>query len=198
MSTSDAFTHMVNFLTGEFPFANELQAFWMAIQGAMIIRQGANKSRNLYWFHAFALTVIAGFGGGWLGFFLIGKPSSMLYNDLNMGSAILAFIIVNYTPFDIGYKLCNTLPVTIITYSFAQLFRSTSIPKFVDMCFETFKDKASPYYPIPVFGPIMHGTLLGNMGGFLVSTVTTRLSTRNFRVSRSCRISSFLHVVERV
>jgi len=163
----DAFTMAVQFLTGAFPYAGELQSFWMAIQGAMAVRNGPNAKRQLHWFHAFCLSVAAGFAGGWLGFLWMAKPSSMLSNDLNMGSCILAFIIVNHTPYDIGYMICNTLPVTIVTTSFAQLFRSTAIPKFVMVCYETFKDNPSPYYPIPVFGPIMYATLLGNMGGFL-------------------------------
>ena len=92
----------------------------------------------------------------------------MLANDINMASCILAFIIVNYTPFDIGYMFCKTLPITIVTTSFAQLFRSLGIMKFVNVCFETFKDTPSAYYPIPVFGPILYATLLGNMGGFVM------------------------------
>lgn len=160
--------YLVNFLTGNFPFSGELQSFWMAIQGCMAIRAlQESQQRKLHWFHAFTLSVIAGYAGGWFGFFLMAKPSAMFANDLNMGSCILAFVLVNYTPFDLGYTLCRTLPVTVITTSFAQLFRSVAIPKFVHVCFETFRSNPSPYYPIPVFGPIMYATLLGNMGGFL-------------------------------
>jgi len=92
----------------------------------------------------------------------------MLSNDLNMASVIIAFVLVNYTPFDIGFMILNTLPASIATVSFAQLFRSLGIAKFVMVCYETFKDSPSAYYPIPVFGPIMYATLLGNMGSFLL------------------------------
>ena len=79
----------------------------------------------------------------------------MLSSDINMAACIAAYILVNHLPLDLGYLLCNTLPVTLVTTSFAQLFRSLGIMKFVTVCFEAFKDNPSPYYPIPVFGPIM-------------------------------------------
>lgn len=158
----------VRFLTGNFPFAAELQAFWMAVQGAVMVRSGVNPNKSLHWFHAFMLSLIGGYGGACFGFLWMAKPSSMLSNDLNMASVIAAFVLCNYTPYDFGLKLCKTLPVTIITTSFAQLFRALGVCKFVDVCFQAFKETPSAYYPIPVFGPIIYATLLGNMGAFLL------------------------------
>jgi hypothetical protein len=64
----DAFQYAVNFLSGQFLYSAELQSFWMAIQGAMMVRQGQKKTNNkngkLHWFHAFVLSVLAGFAGG--------------------------------------------------------------------------------------------------------------------------------------
>lgn len=157
---------VANFLSGTSPYSSEMQAFWMAIQGSMAVRKGANKDGKLHWFHAFAISVMAGFAGGIFGALWMGRPCGMVGNDLNMAGCILAFIVVNYTPSDIGFKLCNTFVGEIITVSFAQLFRSTALCIYVMVCFETFKDKPSAYYPIPVFGPILYGTMLGNMGGF--------------------------------
>lgn len=160
---------LVQFLTGHSYLSGEMQSFWMAVQGSMIVRSTRNPDRKqLHWFHAFCLSVLAGYAGGWFGFLIMAKPSSMLYNDLNMAGCILAFLLVNFTPFDVGYKLCQTFPVALVTVSFAQLFRSTAIPRFVDVCYHDFKDRGTPYYPsMPVFGPIMYATLLGNMGGFI-------------------------------
>jgi hypothetical protein len=157
------------YLTGVFEYSGELQAFWMAVEGSMTVRKGLNKNGNLHWFHAFCLSVAAGFTGGWLGFFLMGLPSSMLFNDINSVACIAAFILVNYTPFDLGYKGLDTLPCQFLTVAFAQLFRSTAIAKFSDVCNSTFSDKASSYYPMVVFGPILYPTLLGNWGGFLMN-----------------------------
>lgn len=92
----------------------------------------------------------------------------MLANDLSFGSCILAFILVNYTPFDLGFKTCKFPPVVIVTTIFAQLFRSSGIMKLVMICYGVFKEHPSPYYPIPVFGPILNATLLGNMAGFVL------------------------------
>lgn len=162
---------IVPFLTGTSQYTGELQAFWMAIQGCMVVRDGMNKDKHMKWFHSFVISVIAGYGGGLLGFIWMGKPSSMLSNDLNIGSCILAWLIVNILPFDIGYQLCKTLPIVLITTSFAQLFRSTAIVRFVKVCFQEFQQAPSAYYPIPVFGPILYATLLGNMSGFILKGV---------------------------
>ena len=65
--------YAVKFATGDFAYSAELQAFWMAVQGAMAVRAGPNRNRTLHWFHAFALSVLAGFSGGWFGFLWMGE-----------------------------------------------------------------------------------------------------------------------------
>lgn len=158
---------LVTFLTNKYPYASELQALGMAFQGALAVRNGANKDRKMHWFHAFALTTVLGFGGGWLAFMLMGKPTSMVSGgDINVTACIIAFVVVNYTPFDIGYKLLSLLPFTIIITVFAQLFRSFGMMKFIQTAFSEINP--SPYYPIPVIGPILYGTMLGNMGGLVM------------------------------
>ena len=92
-------------------------------------------------------------------------------NDLNFAGCILAFVAVNYTPKDFGYKILDTIPFRVVTVSFAQLFRWSGLVKFVNICYEAFKDTPSAYYPIPVFGPILYATMLGNMGGIVAKGV---------------------------
>jgi hypothetical protein len=167
-SMNDVLPPLAAFLTGDFPYSGELMAFWMAIQGAVAVRRGPNKDKNLHWFHAFFLSVIGGYAGGCFGTIWMGKPTAMLSNDLNVASCIVAFVLVNCMPFDLGFKFCKTLPVTLVIVSFAQLFRALGIVKFTTVCFEAFKETPSAYYPIPVFGPILYATLLGNMGGFFM------------------------------
>ena len=99
----------------------------------------------------------------------LGRPTAMIANDLCFGACILAYWIVYWTPFDIGYKLCRTFPVALITTLFAELFRVCGIVNFCNAAFDAFKDKPSVYYPIPVFGPIFYATILGNMGPLFVS-----------------------------
>jgi len=157
---------LIAYLTGNFAYSAELQAFWMAFQGSMAVRGGVNRDGKMHWFHAFMVSVLTGYAGATFAFLWIGKPTSILSNDMNLAMCIITFILVNYTPFDMGYKLGKTAPVLIITTMFAQLFRVGGIIKFNQIGFEAFRDKPSEYYPIPVFGPIILATLLGNMGGF--------------------------------
>lgn len=159
-------SQVISYLTGNFPFAGEFVAFWMAVQGAMAVRGGPNKDGKMNWFHAFAQSVFSGFAGGILGPIWMGKSTPMLSNDVNFSMCVLAFCIVNYSPLDLGYTLAKTFPFRLVTGSAAQLFRSLGVVKFCDIAFAAFKDSPSKYYPIPVFGPILNATILGNMGGF--------------------------------
>eukprot|EP00957_Ditylum_brightwellii_P188322 14337511-Ditylum_brightwellii.AAC.1 len=138
----------------------------MAFQGAMTVRRGANKDRNLTWFHAFMLTVVSSYAGAIFGPFWMGRPTSMLSNDLNFASCIVAFVFVNQLPFDMGFKIGNFFPIKFVTTIFAQLFRAMGLIKFCTIAFEVLKGSPSNYYPIPVFGPILFATFLGNFGGF--------------------------------
>jgi hypothetical protein len=154
-------TMIVQYLLGTSYMTSEWQAMTMAIQGSMIVRNTLNKDgKTLQWFHALVLSILYGFAGGLLGFVWLGKPSSLLSaGDINLGACILAFVIVNYSPFDLGYKLLSTPPLTILYTSGAQLFRTTGIIRFVTACYNEFKHAPSPYYPIPVLGPILYGTV---------------------------------------
>jgi hypothetical protein len=145
----------------------ELQALGMSFQGAMAVRNGPNRDGKMHFFHAFALSTILGFGGGWMGFILMGKPSSMITNgDINITACFISFILANYTPFDIGHKVGNFLPFVLVYTSLAQVFRALGLVRFISAAFN--EVNPSPYYPIPVLGPILYGTMLGNMGSFFV------------------------------
>lgn len=170
------FDGVVRFLNGDFPYCPEAIAIGMAIQGAMAVRKGPNKEGKLHWFHAFLLSALAAFAGGTFNFIWMGQPSGILSNDVFMACAIISFVIVNYTPFDIGFTLLKTLPFSLLTVSFAQLFRSLGTIKFLTACFLNFKDSPSKYYPIPVFGPIIYGILLGNMGPLVLKGLEAHIA----------------------
>ena len=158
---------VISYLSGDFPYATEFQAFLMALQGSMAVRNGANKDGKMAWFHAFMLSVVTGYAGALFTPLFMGRPTTMLASDINMPMCIISFLIVNYVPFGIGHKLGNFFPVLLLITSGAQLFRAMGIIKFVNIAFDAFKDAPSPYYPyVPVFGPILNATMLGNMGGF--------------------------------
>jgi hypothetical protein len=161
-----ALTKIMHFLKADFRYAEELQALAVSIQGAMLIRTTQNKDRKMSLFRAFKYSLMAGYAGVCFGFLWFGTAGSILSNDVHMATAILAFSFVNYTPRDLGFKLCKTLPVKFITVLLAQLFRSIGLCQYVMAAFKIYKKHPpSGYYPIPVFGPILYGALSGNMFG---------------------------------
>ena len=164
---TEAFEHVVNFLMAQFPYANYLQAFWMAFQGAMAIRNGLNKSGKMHPFHAFAAGVCTAFGGALFTPFLMGKATSMLSNDLNFFCCAVTFLIVNYLPLQLGYKFGNTFLGELLTVSFSQMFRCMGIVTYLKIAHDSFKG-TTILYPVPIVGPVMYATLLGNMGPFVM------------------------------
>ena len=162
--------YVIQFLTAAFPFAPEFQNFFMSVQGAMAVRNmresKSSEMRKMNWFHAFAQGLVTSYAGGLFAPMWMGRPTPMLSNDLCFGFCMIAFVLVNYTPFDMGYKLMKLLPFKMLTVMGAQLFRMMGIVTFVNIAYDAFKDSPSKYYPTPIFGPILNGTILGNMGFF--------------------------------
>lgn len=158
--------HLISYLTGSFPYSAEFQAFFMALQGAMIVRTGPNKNGSMQLFHAFAQGVVISYAGGLFAPFWMGNPTPFLGNDVHMTMCILAFIVVNFMPYDLGFKIGKLFPVRLITTMGAELFRTMGMIKFVDIAYNALKDSPSSLYPTPIWGPILNGTILGNMGGF--------------------------------
>jgi hypothetical protein len=156
----------ISFLTANFPYAAEFQNIFMAIQGAMIVRNGPNKDGKMKPFHAFLHGVVLAYAGGLLTPLWMGRPTPMLSNDLCFGSCLIAYVLVNNIPFDLGYKFLNTFPLRVLTVMGAQMFRNRGIIAFVNIAYQTFKDSPSAYYPTPIFGPILNACILGNMGSF--------------------------------
>lgn len=157
---------LVSFLTGNFPYNFEFQAFFMALQGVMNVRNGKNKDGKMNWFHAFLQGVVLSYAGGLFAPLWMGNPTSMLSNDLNLASCIITYVLVNYLPLNIGYSTASLFPMRLLTIMGAQLFRSMGIIKFVNIAYNAFKDTPTKYYPTPILGPICNGVILGNMGSF--------------------------------
>jgi hypothetical protein len=156
----------ISFLTANFAYAAEFQNIFMAVQGAMAVRNGPNKDGKMKSFHAFLQGVVTAFAGGIMTPLWMGRATPMLANDLCFGCCIIAFLLVNSTPLDIGHKVLNLFPFRMLTIMGAQLFRNRGIIAFVNIAHQTFKENPSPYYPTPVFGPILNACILGNMGSF--------------------------------
>ena len=158
---------IIAFLSGASPYHAELRTFGQAFMGALAVRGGANKKKDMNWFHAYALTTIAAFGGGWFGFIWMGKPTSLVTNgDVTLTLTAIAFWFLTYFPLDIGYNFGRILPVKILMNSWAQLFRGLGMIGFINAC--AAEVGPSKYYPTPILGPVVYGTLLGNMGAFFL------------------------------
>ena len=171
---------LVDYVTGNFAYSVELRTFAVALAGAYAVRK-SNATQN--WFHAFVKSSLAGFGGGWFTFAWMGRPTSMIASaDINMTCCILAFVILNWMPG--GYFVAQTVPGQMVITSGAQLFRALGTVGFVSFAMEHLT--ATPYYPIPLLGPIVYGTLLGNMGPLVTKgdRKSTRLNSSHPTTSR--------------
>jgi uncharacterized membrane protein YeiH len=155
---------LVSVLAGTSAYNVELRTLGMAFQGAMTVREGPNKDKSMNWFHAFCLVTVVAFGGGWFGFMWMGKPTSLITGgDVTLTLCIVCFVLTTYTPL---HKLGNLLPFKILYVFWAQLFRAMGMIAFIDTC--NAEVSASKYYPTPVLGPVLYGTLLGNVGSFFL------------------------------
>ena len=159
---------VVDFLSGNFSYCMELTLFFMAYQGAMVVRSGPNKDGQMHWFHAYVKSILTGLAGGWFGTLWLGLPAAVMANDVAMAAGTMAFVLANLPG---GREFGNSLPVAFFTTMFAQLFRALGIVKFVSVGFNQFQSSPSAYYPIPVIGPILYGIMLGNMGGLVLKGI---------------------------
>lgn len=154
---------LISVLTGSSPYNAEIRSFFMAFQGAMNVRSGANKSGQMNWWHALCVTAVTAFGGGLLNPIWLGKPAALIAGgDVAIPIVIIAFVLANYTP--IG----SYFPVKLVTTVWAQLFRSLGTMAFITAAYNDDLVPPSKYYPIPVLGPVLYGALLGNMGAFFL------------------------------
>lgn len=161
--------HLVNLVTSNFPYATEILCLFMAIQGSMAVRNGANSKKTMNWFHAFFKSTLTAYSGATFTNMFMGRPTAMFANDVFFGACLLGFAIVNYLPYDIGFHFFNTFPGMLLHTVFSQVFRMGGVTGFSDVAYAAFKDSPSVWYPTPIFGPILFPAALGNMGGFFMN-----------------------------
>jgi Na+/H+ antiporter NhaD/arsenite permease-like protein len=162
------FSYAVHFLTADYPYASELQAFFQAYAGHLMVRRVHNNERQMNWFHAFMLGAVSSMGGGTFAPLLMGRPTFVLANELTVPILVVSYLLAYQTPFDIGYKFGNTLLFRIISTPFTSMFKTSGTVGFSTSAFYAFQDNESKLYSIPVVAPILYPTLLGNMGAFFV------------------------------
>ncbi|KAL7462072.1 hypothetical protein ACHAXS_002476 [Conticribra weissflogii] len=160
---------VVSLVTMDFPYATETVCFFMAVQGSMTVRNGPNKNKSMHWFHALSKSITAGYSGALFTNMFMGRPTAMISNDIFFGACLLGFFVVNCLPADVGYLFFRSFVGELLHTVFSQVFRISGVVGFSDAAFRAFQETPSPYYPVPVFGPILFPALLGNMGGFFAS-----------------------------
>ena len=163
---------LADLLLATFPYSTEVLCLAMSIQGSMAVRRSIIKNKtHMHWFHAFIRSTLTAYAGATFTNVFMGRPTAMLSNDIFFGACLLGYGLVNCTPFNIGYLVCNSTVGEAVVTIFSQLFRVGGIVGFSDAAFGMLKDNPSPYYDIPIFGPILFPSMLGNMGGFFFNGV---------------------------
>lgn len=198
------YTWLMAYLTAEFPRANLLAIIAMAIAGAVEVRRVHGD--RLHWMHAMILTTVCGNGGSALApMWMNTSKNTMGGNDFQIACCVAAYFLVQKIPG--GYSLCERRPVALVLAAFSGLYRATRVVTFTSQGYETFRKyepvsyyhgfasdpshSATPsLYPIPVFGPILFGTLFGNMGGYLQKSFHGRMEKTGLPVSFLCALIS--------
>jgi len=178
----------------DFPYAQETVCIFMAIQGSMAVKNGANRTNSMSWFHALVKSTLTAYAGATFTNIFMGRPTAMLANDVFFGSCLIGFGVVNWLPMDVGYHFFNTFLGAFLHTVFSQVFRVGGVTGFSDAAYSAFKAAPSVYYPTPVFGPILFPAALGNMGGFFWSGFDGHLKNGMpwmFQQSLAC--ASFYH-----
>lgn len=132
-----------------------------SINGAVVSYAGFNGERQ-YWLFSLMTVAFTAYGGGVFAPIFIGRPSLPFGNDLVPLSILCAWYAVYNTRLQ---GLLVSLPVRAVWTALLGLFRLYSVTNMVTLAMNTLP--TSPYYPIPLFGPIFCGTMVGCMGMFL-------------------------------
>ena len=154
----------------------------------------SKESSSSYWFYRFVQSVLLGYSGGIFGTIFLGKPCPFLLNDVHMASCLFSFLLVQILLPNLVrvlrsiFRIENSsgssgiihsaivIPIQMVITLYAQLFRSMGLMKFITVChlellLPPFQAISTKYYNMPIFGPIVYGTLLGNMGGFILNGI---------------------------
>ncbi|KAJ1398001.1 hypothetical protein B484DRAFT_458599, partial [Ochromonadaceae sp. CCMP2298] len=115
-----------------------------------------------YWLHTLVLVLFTGFGGGIITPVLLGRPSAPLANDTAIPVCLLLWYAVHY----LGcYPIFQMTPVKLAWNWLMGVFRTFTAVKMVSLACTVLTP--GPFYPTPLFGPILAGTLASCGGAFL-------------------------------
>mmetsp|Transcript_43569 Transcript_43569/g.102393 ORF Transcript_43569/g.102393 Transcript_43569/m.102393 type:complete len:315 (-) Transcript_43569:31-975(-) len=139
-----------------------LSIFGRALAGSYAVRKA---KPNISLFHSYVLSVLTAFGGGVLGGMLCGDPPIPCANDMPIFASLVAWWAINFFPADLfcafyastlGQMFGKTIDgMARYRQIFNQLHKAAS------------KFKRTPYYPNPVAGPLIIGTISACGGAFM-------------------------------
>lgn len=158
-----------------------------------VYEKNSVSNPSMYWLHSLLLVISAGFGGGFIAPILMGRPSLPLSNDIILPITAVAWYTTHYIPG--ATRLLTSKYVKTIWVIFLALFRTHAVCNIVTVATSTLS--ATPYYPIPLFGPIVVGLLLGCGGQFLPfdKGLTVVQNGTPWVVQGACITATFYHLM---
>ncbi|GMH80636.1 hypothetical protein TrST_g641 [Triparma strigata] len=163
-----SFPGIIDLLKSNYSWSQENLNFFMAVSAVMAVRAADDKLRQSQskgnpWMYNLTHATLIGFGGGAFAPLLLARPSGLLAGgDFVALSSFVAYWLVFHSPFDVGYSVFSFLPLKIWTVLTSQLFKAGGICSYCNLGMGMFN--ATKYYPVPIMGPILTATLLGNVG----------------------------------
>lgn len=156
---------VIDFLTQKWDYAPEVCLAAFALFHAARVRKIEKDSGNqLFWAESLVMTYLMAFGGGIIAPFLLGKPPVMFVNDLIVPLVAVCWFVSNRAEGSI-FALINTPLMKQGILVLSEIFRANGMCSVVVLSNSILK--AGKHYPIPLWGPILLGTIAGCGGLFL-------------------------------
>ncbi|CAM9633065.1 unnamed protein product [Choristocarpus tenellus] len=153
------------FLLQQWTYGPEVCLSAFALLGAAKVRKVVKASGGqMFWAQSLVLTFMVGFGGGILAPFLLGKPPVIFTNDLLVPLVTVAWFLVNLTE-GVIFRVLGTPVINQVMLVLGECFRANAMCGVVLAANKVIS--ASKYYPIPLWGPILLGTI-GACGGMFL------------------------------
>ncbi|XKL59408.1 hypothetical protein PGB90_000424 [Kerria lacca] len=151
-----------------FPYFDIAHTVLCALAVREDLGQGGQAFSRKHPLSCWLSTMLVVFAGGMVSNGLLGEPVlAPLKNNQQVLVATIAWYIVFYMPFDIGYKISKFLPIKLVFSAMKEVYRCKKVYDGVS--------HAAKLYPGAYFIMIIIGTLKGNGAGF------TKLAERLIR-----------------
>lgn len=129
---------------------------------------------------------------------ILGEPPITPFtNQRDLLTATVVWYVLNYSPFDITYKLCKFLPFKVVIYCMKEIQRASKVLHGVHFAMKIYPNewviicvvgvlKGAGYYYMRMFERLVRGTWIPTSNEILQPTLATK----------ACLIASILFVLE--